>query len=144
MKRRGFLGFMGGAVVAGPSMAKQAAQTVGIEAMSLGSIAPDYDLSAGSYGVSGGPANAEYDHGQWLKDRIAEVSGISNEERARRMASIHPSTLDPDLAVNRSMSLQFKVREQKRRILERSMAAEHFSLSRDLAAYVKRGVGNFI
>lgn len=139
MKRRGFLGLLGGAAVAGPGMVKQAVASapIGIEAMGLGALQPNY--MEAPYGSSIGlQAAGSYDHAKWLKDRIAEVVGISQEERARRMAQIQPSTLDPDLAVNRSMSLTFKVAEQKRRILQRSLDAEHRSLARDLAEHLKR------
>lgn len=123
-------------------MAKQAAASVGIEAMALGSVTPNYDMPSDAYGIAQNSLGIHetYDHAQWLRERISEITGMSKEDRARRLAAIQPSALDPDLAVNRSMSLQHKVREQKRRLLERSLEADHFSLKRELANYVKQAL----
>lgn len=138
MKRRGFLGLMGGAVVAGPGMAKQAAASVGLESMALPSVPLSFDGPDPGYFGSTGQSIDEYDHGEYLKKEIARIVGLSAEERRERISMQNISVIDPDLAANRSFSLAFKVQEQKRRNFERSLAREHGSLTRQLAEYLKR------
>lgn len=136
MKRRNFLGFLGGAAVAGPSMAKQAAGSLGLEAMALQAIPADYGPEPG-YG-SMESVGEEYDHAKWLRERIKEITGISASERRERIAMQTVSVLDPDLAANRSFSLAFKVQEQKRRNFERYLSREHKGLLRELASHLSR------
>lgn len=139
MKRRGFLGLLGGAAVAGPGMVKQAAAS-GIEAMALPGIPmnladpPDYG------GTSGLMPGDVYDHGKYLREELAKLVGISDEDRREQIASQYISALDPDLAVNRSFSLAYKVQEQKRRNFEAWRARRHRSLTRQLADYLKNQV----
>lgn len=135
IKRRGFLGLIGGAAVAGPSMAKQAVASVGLDSMALTALPHDFG-PVGGYG-STAAVGQEYDHARWLKDQIRSITGISEEERRERIASQHVSMLDPDLAANRSFSLSFKVQTQKRRNYERWEAREHRSLTRQLADHIK-------
>lgn len=139
MKRRGFLGFLGGAAVAGPSMAQHAVAQ-GIEAMALPVLpfgGPEgYPTGGMGIDASGRP----YDHAEWLRDRITQVMGISEEERRDRINGWNVVSLDPDLAVNRSFSLAAKVQMQKRRNFERSIASEHRSLVRELTEHLKRQV----
>lgn len=135
MKRRGFLGLMAGAAVTGPSMAKQAVAS-GLEAMALPGIGVEAPIA--SIGSLSRPVNDGYSHGDWLKERIAEVAGISAEERRQRIAEMQVTHLDPDLAVNRSMALWAKVREQKIRNYERAHSSELRWLKRDLADWLKR------
>lgn len=139
MKRRGFLSLLGGAAVAGPGMVKQAAGSVGLEAMALPGLPMDYGVEAPySSGRLGGSVSDSYDHGNWLRERISEIVGMSDAERRDRIASQHVSLLDPDLAACRSFSLSFKIQEQRRRNFERYQAREHRSLVRELAEHLKR------
>lgn len=139
MKRRGVLGLLLGGAAAGPSMAKQAVASLGIDAMALPAIPSlEFDGPIGGYGLETASTGLEeYDHGAWLKERIAEIAGISDAEKRERIAEMHVSTLDPDLATNRSFSLAFKVQEQKRRNFERMQRREHSHLLRDLANHLK-------
>lgn len=136
MKRRGFLGFLGGAVAAGPAMARQAA--VGIESLVIPSIpweAPLEPLTgSGIQSASGQP----WDEGAYLKDRIAQLVGMTDAERRERIASTYVTSFDPDLATNRSFSLSAKVSMQKRRNFERQHEREHRGLLREMAEYLKR------
>jgi hypothetical protein len=135
MKRRGFLGFLGGAAVAGPSMAKQA--VAGVEAMALPSLAVDAPTASWGGSLAGIPINGGDNHGDWLKEQIAEVIGITAAERQERIAGMHVSHLDPDLALNRSMALWVKIREQKRRNYEREHTWQLRNYRRQLADWLK-------
>lgn len=137
MKRRGFLGFMGGALAAGPSMAKQAA--VGIESLALPTI-PYPEEAIEGWGGPAGLSTGEHDHLKWMRDRIAGLTGMSAEERRDRMETMSVTQFDPDIAVNRSMALHAKVREQKRRNFEQSRGRELRHLNRELAEWLKREV----
>lgn len=139
MKRRGFLGLLGGAAVAGPGMVKQAAGSVGLEAMALPVLPVDYEATEhfGS-AISGDPVGGKYDHADWLRGRIGDIVGMSDSARHERIASQQVSMLDPDLASSRSFSLSFKIQVQKRRNFERWQAREHRELLRELADYLNR------
>lgn len=138
MKRRAFFGLLGGAAVAGPTMAKQAVAAAGIESMALSSLAVDYGPEDG---YVGGPVKStmgtEYDHAAWLGDQIKAITGISEQERRERIATTHVSILDPDLAVNRSLSLSFKIHEQKRRNFDRYQERGIRGLTQELAEHLK-------
>lgn len=135
MKRRGFLSFLGGAAVAGPAMAKQA--VVGIEAMALPTI-PMHGPIGDLVGGIGGPyaSGDEYDHAKWLRSRIAEVTGISDSQRRERMKDVIVTSLDPDLAANRSFSLAAKIDMQKRRNVDRQLDYQHRNFLRQLADHL--------
>lgn len=138
MKRRGFLGLIGGAAVAGPSMAKQAVASVGLDAMelpSMGSIG-----GVGSHYESQLPPNPNGEnHHDWLVSALKSVTGMSDQERRERISSQHVTHLDPDLAVNRSFSLSFKIHEQKRRNFEAWRKGETSWLQKQLAKHLGAG-----
>lgn len=146
MKRRGFLGLMGGAAVAGPSMAKQAVASVGLDAMSLpsmGSIGGD-KWNANYEPLN--PYNSQLPINQdgdsvhdWLVSSLKSITGMSDQERRERIASQYVTHLDADLAVNRSFSLSFKIQEQRRRNFEAWRKGETSRLQKQLAKYL--GVG---
>lgn len=141
MKRRNFLGLIGGAAVAGPSMAKQAVAS-GLEAAQVaGGFGNTAIGMAGSQVYSGSPIAdgiSAYNHGDWLRERIKELTGMSKAERRDRMAGMYVTTLDPDLAVNRSFSLSRKVIIQKERDFDRQLEQNKRSLKRELADFLKR------
>lgn len=133
------MAFLGGAAISGPAMAKQA--VVGLEAMTLPSIASTgmflADASLGSTGAYAPSMSKEYDHGNWLRERLAELCGLSDADKRDRLYGRAVSALDPDLAVNRSFSLAAKVEMQKRRDLDRSLEYEKRQLTRELANWLK-------
>lgn len=137
MKRRGVLGLLGGAFAAGPAMAKQAIASV--ETMTLPQLPYDLLPIEAQYGQTNAVSDA-YNHGEWIRERIAQITGMTAEDRKDRIAQMGVNQLDPDLAVNRSMALWAKIAEQKRRNFEISIAREHRSLTRDLAEYLKREI----
>ena len=138
MKRRNFLGFLGGAAVAGPSMAREA--VAGLESLDVpgGMNAMPY-VDIGSIGsAAASPATDEYNHGDWLREQLAEVAGITEAQKRERLANMTVRQLDPDLAVNRSFSLTAKIEMQKRRDLERDLASNRRHYARELADWLKR------
>lgn len=111
MKRRGFLAFLGGGAIAGPSMVKAAAaQTVAD--LSLPGVA----LGLGPQPPYGGAvAVSEL---SWLdrnKRDLAMLLGRSMEWHKAEMRKTHVSALDPDLAAMRAPSLSWKMRVQQER-----------------------------
>jgi len=138
MRRRGVLGLLGGALAAGPSMAKEAVSSIAsmqvpglIESgMAVGGSEQSYSAIE-STGIP-------YDHIGWLKERLEEIVGLSDSARQERLDSTWVNSLDPDLAVNRSFSLSAKVRMQKVRNFEREIDREKRSLTRQIADYIKK------
>lgn len=148
MKRRGFLGFIGGAAVAGPSMAK-AVVAQGMEAMSLGGAANQLGglassgIAASNYGLNPHPPFDEpmspLDPRHWLQRELAEFVGMSAQDKQDRRMRTWVQSLDPDLAVNRSMSLSAKLRIQRDRNFKTEMENQH----RHLLKEIERAVKNF-
>lgn len=140
MKRRGFLGLMGGALAAGPSMAKEA--VAGLESLAVpGQIAGAEEFVKSGWGstsIGGYPVDADHSHGDWLREEIAKITGMTDQRKREIMANMTVRHLDPDLAVNRSFSLSAKVEMQKRRELERDLAANKRHYARELADWLKR------
>lgn len=130
MKRRGFLGFLGGAAVAGPSMAKQAV-SAGLNDLSLGGAAGS--LSSGNWAgysvVSGSGPN------QWASNEMAKLLGRTAAQHAfhKRQISIH--ALDPDLAGYRSFALHEKIRLQREREYRRSLESSRSIFEAHIAGW---------
>lgn len=139
MKRRGFFGLMGGAVVAGPSMAQQA-MTTGLEGLSIGGVGvPFMDNGANYVGqtTAAGPSET-YDPTHWPRKELADFLGLTAEEWAQIRLDTYVSALDPDIAIMRSISLTSKIRMQRDRNFERSRLQSHRSLKSQLADAIKR------
>lgn len=115
MKRRAFLGFLGGAAASGPAMAKAAGEVT---------IA---DLSVGSYSSGGEVLYASVsskDDKSWAKSQLTHLLGKSAEQIAREKRDYYISSLDPDTASLRSVSLGGKIRMQKARSYEMNCKRE--------------------
>lgn len=124
MKRRGFLGFMGGAVAAGPGMARQAA------AQTLGSLSTGDFVSIGAPmygGAVSDPGYAIHRLGQFKK--FLE----SAEALRRRRLGTSVNILDPDLAQMRSFSLSAKIRMQRERNFQEWLDHESSWLQRAIS-----------
>lgn len=134
MKRRKFLGFLGGAAVAGPGMAKAAA-TQGIEALSVSPVMPMNMVNPGMFGTAAsaisGPVD-DFDPVGWARRDLARFLGKSAEQLIRERNGIQVAMLDPDIASMRSLSLGAKVRMQRERLFERQQADERGWLERRL------------
>ena len=145
MKRRGFLGFLGGAAVAGPGMVKNAAAQ-GMEAMSLGNSTGLLSAGIGYAGEamqadplpfsSQGPLHPS-DPKHWVQRQLAEFMGRSAEELLEQRLGTQVHALDPDLAVNRSFSLSTKVRMQRDRNFEANRASHKRSILNDIKQALK-------
>ena len=141
MRRRGFLGSIVGAAVAGPSMAKQAIAS-GIEGLSLGSGMGDVGFAGQAVYEGFGPSEAKqdpnYDPTHWPKQELANFLGKSAADLHRERLETHVGQIDPDLACMRSISLQAKIRMQRDRTFERNRAQQRGWLERQLQDAMKR------
>lgn len=125
MKRRGFLGFAAGAVVAGPGMAKEAAAKAAQSlALSGGAVSQGGNLLGLVGGVSSsGYANAVSQMPGYLSpianatQQLAKIAAITPEQRARRKQQMGIGAIDPDIASYKSISLSTKIDWQKERQL---------------------------
>lgn len=138
MKRRGFFGLMGGAVVAGPSMAQQAIST-GMEGLSIGGFGVPMLGAGANYAgqaVADGPSET-YDPTHWPRKELADFLGRTAEEWAQIRLDTYVSSLDPDIAIMRSISLDSKIRMQRDRNFERNRSQSHRSLKDQLAHAIK-------
>lgn len=120
MKRRAFLGAIGGAAVAGPSVAKEAVSKASL------AVAP-----SGGYGLTGYPDSVgePLDAVSWAKERLKALMGrsIKEEERARRTQYIHE--LEPDVAALRSVNMRTRISMSKRMAYDREQREEYERLN---------------
>lgn len=129
MKRRSFLGFLGGAAAAGPSMAKGAADIAMSDLRLAGSMYGDGSASAGYPITASGSASS------WAKESLERFLGktpdmIAYEKRGR---SVH--ALEPDVASMRSLSMRAKVSMSRDRQYERATRQEHENLLGHIAGW---------
>lgn len=110
MKRRKFLGLLGGGVVAGPQAVKSAAE------MSM------VDLRTQGIGAFAGATTAMPEAAQktWASERLKRLAGITAPEREYRIRNIDVHSLPEDIAVLRSVSIGTKIRMSRPVIYERS------------------------
>lgn len=133
MKRRGFLGFLGGAIAAGPSAARAAIDTT---------LA---DAGFATQGLMAAPTMSECvgpDHSPEVTNTLARrmikwirKGGIPEwkmNEIRRRADERRTFGLDPDLACLRSVSPGFKARTQRARNIEREIEKALTGLDADL------------
>lgn len=125
MKRRGFLGFLGGAAVAGPSMAKQA---VTMSDTLLGSVSGASPLVGGGFGVvSSGSFPPDQSN---FALQLASLLGRTAAQHREFMARQHVTALDPDISEYRAIRLQAKISMQRERDYWRGIANEKSWLQR--------------
>lgn len=115
MKRRGFLGFAAGAVVAGPGMAKEAAakaaQSLALSGIGQGNTLNGLSNGAPTIGYAAQQSNPVLQATQAL----AKISAMTTEQRAKRKRMMNVGAIDPDIASYRSISLSAKIDWQKER-----------------------------
>jgi len=127
MKRRSFLGFLGGAAVSAPTLAKAATDNA---------ILKQAGFPSGGELVGAAPGMPTYATGgavskfvRWVK-RSGIPAWKMNDLKNR--AEHHRSYgLDPDLACLVSVSAGFKARSQRRRNLERVIEQSLASIGRE-------------
>lgn len=136
MRRRGFLGSVVGAAVAGPAMAKQAIAS-GLEGLSMGQTGLGGLASAGSYGLNQAFQSPGDDPLEWPKRELAEFLGRSAADLARERLETPVGQIDPDLACMQSIALQAKVRIQRDRNFERNRKQQRNWLERQIQNAIK-------
>jgi hypothetical protein len=119
MKRRNFLGFLGGAAVAGPSAAKAAVSQVG-----MAGLAPiGINLASGSGKYSGAVTQgigATYSHVEYARSALKSMMSLTDAAKEHRKREHYFQGLDPDTASLRSLSLTSKIKLAKERSFEAS------------------------
>lgn len=131
MKRRTFFGFMGGAAVAGPSMAKQAV-TASLSDLGVGLSNPFGPSVPPSGGYEVAQSGGEVEYATRRLGIFRRLVG-SREWLARRKREFQPYALDPDLARYRSFSLAAKIHIQRERDFKRWLDREANWLERRIA-----------
>jgi hypothetical protein len=124
MKRRTFLGFLGGAAVAGPQAAKSAAE------MTLADLhAPGVSLNATMGGIGAEPKE-DYGHSakEYAKDKLKKLLGRSAKQVALERRTKWLDGLDPEVAGLRSVTLPNKIRMSRERAYDRAMRADRDTL----------------
>lgn len=111
MKRRSFLGFLGGAVVGGPKVAQSAADKLSGIGLGLGNA---HGMEVASYSGYAIPPDAPLDATTFAKSALKTLLGKSEEQIAEERRRIYISNIDPDIACLRSMTLTSKIRLQRK------------------------------
>ena len=117
MKRRAFLGFLGGAAVSGPTVAKAAGE-MGLADLSLPNAIGEAVLPS-AYGYATQPDNKG-----WAKDALKRLVGRSAQQIAREKRDTYVQALDSDTACLRSVAIGAKIRRQKRLNYETNIARD--------------------
>ena len=132
MKRRGFLGFMGGAAVAGPSALKKAAEDmVGLSRSAA--LSPGVGgFGALEYGPQPGDANALTG---FLREHklLGRIRNLTVDQRNELLRRTWVDRLDPDLASYASFSLSAKIALQRERNVDTRLAHRKGWLERVIA-----------
>jgi len=112
MKRRGFLGLLGGAAVAGPKVAADVGQSLTSRALGQQGLA-----SYGWKAYSGYDTTTAEDPGDWRPSRIAEIKkmllGVDSEDDKRdfyEKANLRNMTAEKDIMALHSVSNTSKIR----------------------------------
>lgn len=127
MKRRAFLGFLGGAAVSGPTVAKAAASD--ISSLSIPSIgAPNSPMSGGVWDV---PSSDN----SWAKQSLKRFLGKTAEQIAYEKRDIHVSSLDPNIACLRSVALGRKIEMTRTIAYERREKMHEWNLRGHIAGW---------
>lgn len=127
MKRRAFLGFLGGAVAAGPTAAKAAVDDLTLK--QAGFSAAGQVVGAAPNALPSIPEGAIAKTVRWI--RRTGIPTWKMNDLKRHADHLRQFGLDPDLAALRSVSGGWKAREQRRRNLERAIEFSLASIGRD-------------
>lgn len=119
MKRRAFLGFLGGAAVAGPQAAKSAAQ------MTMADLrTPGVTLNAA--GAMYAPVSTS---NRWAADALKRLTGMTTIVREAKRRRHYVEGISPEVAVLRSVSLPRKIAMSRDIQFEKSLANERSYLN---------------
>lgn len=118
MKRRAFLGFLGGAAAAGPSVAKQAASNLSLADLAVPYMGVEGNSLVGeATKMGGGPK-------EWAKQSLAQLVGKSAERIAIERRRHGIGGLDPEIASLRSVALHHKIEMSRSIAYERNQRNE--------------------
>lgn len=121
MKRRSFLGLMAGAPVVGPAIAKDLVE-VGVPQMGIEPTMPAMGVLNDALTGEGSTADADMTKADLIKLAFRTPQLMEDlKALARRRSEVNK--FDPDLAVNRSMSLPAKMAIQRQRNYDRALHA---------------------
>lgn len=98
MKRRAFLGFLGGAAVSGPTVAKAAAADM--TSLALPAVGSSFPPAVGGLASS---------DNSWAKNALKRLIGKTAEQIAYEKRDLHIGMLDPNVACLRSVALRHKI-----------------------------------
>lgn len=112
MKRRSFLGLLGGAVAAGP----QSLGDLSLERMGITTQLATRSMEE--------PVGSNAGQQRWAKDRLKEIMGWPDKAVSLRKKTSYLHGLDPDVAALRSVSLTNKVRMSRELQFQRDLEAE--------------------
>lgn len=114
MKRRGFLGLIGGAAVAGPGMAKQAiASSLGDLSLAGVTSGAGNMLNAAGSSIGGGYPVPGVSPADYAREQLGKWLGRTAAQHAFHMKQMHVHQLDPDILAWRSIALHEKMRIQR-------------------------------
>lgn len=116
MKRRGFLGLLGGAVAAGPAGVADAVTPQALKLRHLG--------IAGTLARVDEASPSDAGRADWAKQRLKKLLGWGSEAREMRRRRYWLEGLEPDVAALRSVALSQKVRISRRIAFERDEAQQ--------------------
>ncbi len=116
MKRRSFLGLLGGAAAAGPSNVANAVTPQALKLRHLG--------IAGTLARVDEAEPSDAGRVEHAKQRLKQLIGWGSEARAMRRRRYWLDGLEPDVAALRSVALSQKVRISRRIAFERDEATQ--------------------
>ncbi len=118
MKRRAFLGFLGGAAASGPSVAKAAAE------MTVADLALGPAFDGGMPGGVGANLSYPTPDREWASEQLKRLLGKTAVQIAKEKRDYHVSFIDTNTAALRSMSLGAKLRMTREAQYERQVHRE--------------------
>jgi len=135
MKRRGFLGFLAGGAVAGPSMAKQAVAGLADLALPGAGISGGYAGETAGWKINSTGSPFSEAVSDWRLDRIAKLGLRTAAQHAFHKSRTSVHALDADLASYRSFSLGTKIRIQQDRNYWKEFHGERSWLEAQIAGF---------
>ena len=135
MKRRAFLGFLGGAAVAGPTAAKSAAEMTMADlrapGVSLNSVMGDAPKSIGE--CDRDPVSVK----EYAQSSLKKLLGKSARRIAFEKRTRWIDGLEPDVAGLRSVSLQHKIKMSRERAYDRAERIDEDTLRGRIAGWLE-------
>lgn len=134
MKRRNFLGFLGGAAVAAPAMAQSAAQSLTTAGLPEGINTSLLNYAAGSSYPGNAPSGP--DRAADALKALTRLGMRTQDQHAFYRREVHVGGLDADLATFKSFSLSAKISIQRDRNYERELEHKKQTLQAVLSGWL--------